>query len=266
MIVIVAVLALVVVGCAATETAEQPTAASNTEAATPTPEPTEPVEEAAVEEPTATEAEDAESTEAESTEATATPAEVVEAEAETASAGPTTFNIVPESSEARFTIDEVLMGNDKTVVGTTSDVTGEIMVDPANPAAAQIGAITINARDLTTDDSRRTGQLQRNILKSGQDAYQYITFTPTSVDGLPDTVTVGEPFTFQVTGDLTILDTTKPVTFDMTVTPTSETELTGSGTARVLYADYGISIPSVPFVADVSDEVGLEIDFTAVGG
>ena len=80
---------------------------------------------------------------------------------------------------------------------------------------------------------------------------------------MPAAVTVGDAFTFQVTGDLTIIDTTLPVTFDMTVTPVSEGSLQGSGAAVVQYKDFGISIPSVPFVAGVQDDVRLEIDFTA---
>ncbi len=180
--------------------------------------------------------------------------------------GAITFQITPGAAEARFLIDEVLMGQDKTVVGVTQQVSGDITVDPANPAAAQIGEIRIDARDLTTDDDRRTNQLRRNILKSGQDQYQYITFLPTSIAGMPAAVTVGEPFTFQVTGDLTIIDTTLPVTFDMTVTPVSTSSLQGSGAATVRHTDFGISIPSVPMVAGVDENVRLEIDFTAEAG
>ena len=79
--------------------------------------------------------------------ATAEPEETqVEAPAaEDAAAAAQTFSIVADGSEARFIIDEVLMGNDKTVVGVTSDVTGEITLDPTNPSASQIGVITINA-------------------------------------------------------------------------------------------------------------------------
>jgi polyisoprenoid-binding protein YceI len=182
------------------------------------------------------------------------------------SAGAITFQITPGAAEARFLIDEVLMGQDKTVVGVTQQVSGDITVDPADPSGAQIGEIRIDARDLTTDDDRRTNQLRRNILKSGQDQYQYITFRPTSITGMPAAVAVGETFTFQVTGDLTIIDTTLPVTFDMTVTPVTEGSLQGSGVATVRYADFGISIPSVPFVAGVQDDVRLEIDFTAAAG
>lgn len=173
------------------------------------------------------------------------------------------FQIVPDGTEARFLIDEVLMGQPKTVVGATSQVTGDITVDPADPAGAQVGEIRVDALSLATDDNRRNGRLRDAILKSSTPAYQYIVFKPTAISGMPDSIAVGEPFTFQLAGDLTILDQTAPVTFAMTVTPVSTEELTGSGKATVRYADFGISIPTVPIVTGVSDDVQLEIDFTA---
>lgn len=176
---------------------------------------------------------------------------------------PLRFQIVPEGTEVRFLIDEVLMGQEKTVVGVTSLVTGDITVDPANPAAAQVSEIRVDASSLATDDNRRNGRLRNDILKSSTAQYQYVVFEPTSIAGMPASITVGTPFTFQLTGDLTILDTTAPVTFDMTVTPVSTSQLTGSGSAAIRHADFGINIPSVPMVAGVGEEVRLEIDLTA---
>lgn len=172
------------------------------------------------------------------------------------------FNL-GEGSEARFYIDEVLLGRDKTVEGITPDVTGEISFDLANPQAASIGTITINARTLETDDSRRTGQLQRRILESNSDEFQFITFTPTSITGLPETVAVGDSFDVQITGDLSIKGTTLESIFAVSVTVSSETQLSGLGSTTILYKDFAISIPSVPLVASVEDEVILEIAFVA---
>lgn len=176
------------------------------------------------------------------------------------------FQIVPEGTEARFLIEEVLMGQDKTVVGATSQVSGDITVDPADPATAQVGEIRVEAGSLATDDNRRNGRLRNDILKSAMAQYQTIVFQPTAISGMPESVAVGEPFSFQLTGDLTILDTTAPVTFEMTVTPASTSQLTGSGRATIRHADFGINIPSVPIVAGVGEEVQLEIDFTAQAG
>jgi polyisoprenoid-binding protein YceI len=179
-------------------------------------------------------------------------------------AGAQTTYTLSEGSQARFYIDEVLFGNDKTVEGITPDVTGEIQFDLASPSTATVGTITINARTLTTDDNRRNGQIQNRILESSSDEFQYITFEPTSITGLPETVAVGDTFNIQMTGNLTIRGMTLEKTFDVAVTVASEGQLTGLGTTTITHQEYELSIPSVPIVASVEDEVRLEIEFNAV--
>lgn len=56
---------------------------------------------------------------------------------------------------------------------------------------------------------------------------------------------------------------TQSVTFTATVTVISATQLEGSASTIVNRADFGLEIPSVPNVADVDEEVLLEIDFVA---
>ncbi len=184
--------------------------------------------------------------------------------AESPATGAITFQIVPDGTEARFSIDEVLMGQDKTVIGKTSLVEGQITVDPTNPSATKIGPIRIDARDLTTDSNQRNGAIRRFILQSNQDDYRYIFFTPTSIEDLPATVTIGQPFEFTVIGDLAIRNVVKEERFTVTVTANSATELVGLGKATLQRSDYGLTIPSVPSVANVAEEVPLEIEFTAV--
>jgi polyisoprenoid-binding protein YceI len=169
----------------------------------------------------------------------------------------------PISPRHGFLVDEVLLGEDKTVVGVTSQITGTISVDPADPASAQIGTIIIDARDLTTDSSRRNRSIQRQVLRSVLDENRFITFEPTAIDGLPATMVIGEPFSFTVTGDLTVVGESRTETFDLTVTANSPTEVSGTATTVVHYDEYGISIPSVPAVARVDEEVRLELAFVA---
>ena len=175
-----------------------------------------------------------------------------------------TFVIAPARSEARFLIDEVLMGSPKTVVGSTNQVSGEVTVDLGDYSLTQIGPIQVDARSLETDDNFRNRALRRQILQSEDDAYQFIVYTPTALEGLPTTTVVGEPFEFSVTGDLQIRDIVQPVTFVVTVTPVSESELQGSARATVQRAHFDLNIPRVPSVADVSEEVFLEFDFVAI--
>ncbi|MBL7163790.1 MAG: hypothetical protein ISS57_14410 [Anaerolineales bacterium] len=82
---------------------------------------------------------------------------------ESSAAGMVAFGIVQTESEARFTLDEVLRGNPKTVVGVTDQVTGEFEVDFDNPASSLVGEIQINADTLTTDNNFRNGAIQKFI-------------------------------------------------------------------------------------------------------
>ncbi len=188
-------------------------------------------------------------------------AEAAEAEAVS---DPIVFSIDPDQSTAEFNIDEDLRGERVTVVGTTNQVAGDISIDSANPANSEIGQILINARDLQTDDSGRNRALRNFILQSAEDQYEFIRFDPNTISGMPASVAVGDTIEFQITGDLTIKDATQEATFDVTVTPNSETEIEGTAQTTVAYADYGLTIPDVPFVANVADDVTLIFNFVAV--
>lgn len=178
--------------------------------------------------------------------------------------GRSLFRIEQAESEARFNIDETLNGNRITVVGITDQVAGDIVVDFADPGSSQVGTIRINVRTLATDNRFRNDALRARILRSAEDEFEFAEFTPTDLANLPATVSVGDTFEFQITGDLTVRGTTNSVTFDTTVTVASEDRLEGYATATILYRDFGLTIPDVPSVSDVADEVILEIDFVAV--
>src|SRR5262245_43289432 len=92
---------------------------------------------------------------------------------------------------------------------------------------------------------------------------RYIVFTPTALKGLPASGQAGDTLTFQIAGDLTISGVTKPVTFATTVTAESATKLSGLAKAQVLRSDFNLNIPNVSSVADVTNEVQLELQFVA---
>lgn len=197
--------------------------------------------------------------EAATAEATTTPG--TDAEAETSNF--VVFNIDPDDSQVRFILDELLRGSPNTVTGRTNQIAGQIAVDFADPQNSQVGEIRISARSLATDNELRNRAIRSVILQSAEDRFEFISFVPTEISGLPTAVTMGEPFEFEITGDLTIRDITKPITFAVTVTADSETRIEGTATATVQRADYNLEIPSVPSVADVDEAVRLEIDFVA---
>ena len=184
--------------------------------------------------------------------------------AEAAGSGLVIFTISPEGSEVRFELNEELRGQPKTVVGTTNQVAGELAVDINDLSTVQAGVIQINARTLATDNDFRNRAIANEILQTG--ANEFITFTPTAVNGLPDSVSEGETVNFTIVGDLTIRGVTAKATFDVEVTVDSATQLSGVASTIVLRSDYGLNIPSVPNVANVEEEVELYIDFIARAG
>jgi len=169
--------------------------------------------------------------------------------------------LVQAESEARFIVGEVLNGRPNTVIGITNQVAGQIVIDPGNPANVQMGVIQVNARTLETDSSSRNRAIQNLILDTGN--FEFITFTPTGFVGLPTKAQIGDTFSFQILGDLTIRDVTRPVTFDVTVTIESDTRMSGLATTSIQRADFSLVIPRVPQVASVEEVVQLELEFVA---
>ena len=185
----------------------------------------------------------------------------------TATLAPTTtgkvFTIDSSASQASFTMHEVLFGQPKSVVGTTTSVSGQILVDATTPSKSQVGPIRVDLTGLATDSDLRNQTIQNRILETGDSANQYAVFVTKSISGLPGSVAVGQKFTFTLTGDLTIHQVTRSVTFTADATLTSATQLIGHAQATVRYSDFNLAIPNVPSVTGVSDTTALALTFTA---
>ena len=187
--------------------------------------------------------------------------EPMEEGASAAAGGAVIYSIVPGESTVRFELDEDLSGNRITVVGETDQVAGEVALDFNNLADAQVGVIQINARTLETDNNFRNRAIQNRILNTGE--HEFITFAPTAVSGLPESVAVGETIEFVIEGDLTVAGVTQPATFDVSATAVSEAQITGSASTIITQEAFNIAIPEVPRVANVEEEIELYIDFIA---
>lgn len=185
---------------------------------------------------------------------------------EVAPAGDNVFTLVAAESEARFYVNEVLLGQDNRVIGTAANaVEGQLTLDYADPAAVQMGTLTVDATTFVTDNTNRTRTLHRTLLETS--TFPTVTFTATGFAGLPDTVVVGTVYDFQIMGDLTIHGVTQQVTFDATVTVVSDTRLEGIASHSTTYGEYGIQILRLPpDVASVESGVRLEIEFVAEKG
>ena len=175
-----------------------------------------------------------------------------------------TYRISQDESKVSFMIDEVLNGKDFTAVGETNQVAGDISVSLTDQAKGSIGEIVVNARTIKTDSEKRDGAISKFILKSDQDINQFITFKPRAITPISvGAEGVAEMSRYQIAGDLTIAGVTRPVTFAIAAQSITEEKIIASGEARVSRNDFGLTVPSVPFVASVSDEVTLKADIVA---
>jgi polyisoprenoid-binding protein YceI len=188
--------------------------------------------------------------------------EVTEPASSVTLSGAITYEIDQAESEVRFTIDEILRGSPKTVVGISDQIAAQLIVDMENPLDAQVGVIQVNARTLVTDAESRNRAIRNEILDT--DEYELIIFAPNEIVGLPESVSVGDSFSFEIVGDLTIRDITQEVRFTTTVDVESVFRLVGLASTTILRADFDLTIPQVPAVAGVSEDVLLEIDFVAI--
>ncbi len=174
--------------------------------------------------------------------------------------GPVVYELT-DGSLVTFELDEVLNGSDKRVVATNPEVAAQLSVDPADLSTLQLGTVLVGAQTFETDSSNRNRAIRGPILDSS--TFETIQFVPTSVDGLSGAAAVGDVFEFTITGDLTIRDITNSVTFDVSASLADPSTIEGTAESTVSRADFDLNIPSVPSVADVSDEVLLRIDFVA---
>lgn len=175
----------------------------------------------------------------------------------------TIFEINPAESEVTFSLDETLRGLPTIVIGNSRQVAGQIAVDFANPANSQIGPIVINARTLATDNEFRDNAIHNFILDT--EAFEFITFTPTAVRGLPEQfeATLSAPIAIEIEGTLQIRDTIQPVIFSGTVSANGRSQLTGSASAQIQREDFQLRIPEATGVANVSEQLLLTIHFLA---
>ncbi|GAA3231440.1 YceI family protein [Oerskovia jenensis] len=142
-------------------------------------------------------------------------------------------------SQAGYRVDEVLSGQDVTVVGRTSDVRGEVTVEGGVLTAA---SIEVDMTTIETDDSGRDRQFLR-ILDTGEHpTATFVLTAPVDLSGLA----TGSA-TVQASGTLTI----KGVSHEVTATLEARTTGGGaqvSGSIPVTFSDYGVAAPNLGFV------------------
>lgn len=146
------------------------------------------------------------------------------------------------ATAAGYTVDELLNGSDVTVVGSTTEVSGNVVI--ADDTLTE-GQVVVMTNSITTDSDRRDSQFRGSIFDTA--AYPTATFdidSPIDLSSLPKD---GTTQTVTAEGTLTLKDQTRPVSVQMEVLQSGDT-LIASGAIPTTWADYGIEPPSLGFV------------------
>lgn len=148
-----------------------------------------------------------------------------------------------------------------TVRGSFKEFTGSAHVDTANPGASKVD-IAIQAASVDTGNADRDGHLATGDFFDAT-TFPQITFTSTEVREDGDT--------WQITGDLTIKDVTKPVTIEFEQTgsardPFGNVRIGFEGGVAINRKDWGLTYNAALESGGVliSDKVKLDFDISAI--
>jgi polyisoprenoid-binding protein YceI len=186
-----------------------------------------------------------------------------EVQAAEPSSAVTTFQIIPGESQVTYEVGETFFSQGNVfnlAVGITDQISGDVTIDYTNPQNSTIGTITIDISQFTSDSNRRDNAIRDRFLESSK--YPQATFTPTKIEALPSTGEEGVDYSLKVTGDLKVKETTKEVTFDVTVRLEGD-NLTGTATTTILMSDFGVGPISIGGILETQDEAKLTLTFVA---
>ncbi len=173
------------------------------------------------------------------------------------------FAIVPDESEVVYRVGETIFteNNRFTIaIGVTKVIRGEIFVDRATPSNSRVETISIDISQFTSDKQRRDMAIRNRWLESAR--FPIAEFTPTTIQGLPQTYADGRQVSVQITGDLKIREVVKSTTFATTLKLEGNI-LTGVATSTLHMTDFGFDPPSIIGILRAENEVRLEFRFTA---
>ena len=173
------------------------------------------------------------------------------------------FTIVPGESEVSYEVGETILNQDNrfnVAIGITPEVNGEVFVDRNNPQNSAIGPISVDISQFTSDSARRDSTIRERFLESA--IFPNAVFTPLEIQGLPETYPEGDQISFQVSGDLTVRNVTRPVTFDVLFSGEGDT-MTGEATTVILLSDFEVGPISIAGILNTEDEVKLTFRFVA---
>lgn len=151
-----------------------------------------------------------------------------------------TWNVQP-GSEAGYRLGEVLSGQDVTVVGRTTDVTGQVTISGGSLASV---TVTVDAGSISTDEAARDAFFRRALNTSDFPDATFILSQPVDVSAIGQ---VNQPITVAATGALTLHGVSQTVTAQLEVQRTAMgVEVVGQ--VPVTLSDFDLEAPDLGWV------------------
>jgi polyisoprenoid-binding protein YceI len=169
---------------------------------------------------------------------------------------------VVEGTIARYKVREQLAGINfpSDAVGTTTAVTGTVVVNPDGTIDSKQSKLVVDLRTLKSDQQLRDGYIQTRTLET--EKFPMIEFVPRRADGLPKPLPAGMQAQagFRLIGDMTLHGVTKEVTWQVVATFGNDL-VGGRATTTLTFADFKLTKPSLARLLSVDDRIELEIEF-----
>ena len=150
-----------------------------------------------------------------------------------------------------FRVDEQLSGiGSTTAVGRTPEVSGTLEID-----GTTVTSVTIDAdmTAITTNESRRNDKVQSALGTAEFPTATFVLTEPIELGAAAD----GEPVSTTATGELTIHGVTTTVTIPIEAQLVDD-NIVVVGSLDIVFADYGVSVPSAPIVVSAEDHGVVE--------
>src|SRR6516165_801182 len=117
--------------------------------------------------------------------------------------GETVYRIDPTRSVVSYSVAEKILGQTAHhATGSTNGIAGDLAVDRPNPAASRVGEIVVDVEQLHSNNNLRDARIRRDFLRSSD--YPLARFTTSSLSGLPSAIVDGHPYSFTMTGIMTV--------------------------------------------------------------
>ena len=168
---------------------------------------------------------------------------------------------VIEGSRALYRVREQLAGISfpSDAVGSTTNVTGSILIQADGMIDAAQSKISVDLRTLKSDQDMRDGFI-RGERGLNTEKFPTADFIPRQAVGMPWPLPGGQQAQggFQLVGDMTVYGTTSEVTWN--IVATFNPQISGRATTEFPFTKFKIPKPQLARIVSVDDTINLELE------